>query len=124
MMSENRKSAWLPIVLILVGLFLVGGALGWVGFTAYQNRQASQPISTAQPSSQTEARIPYPDIQRVSPGDAKAALDIGNAVFLDVRAEEYYQQTHIPGALSIPEDQLPQRLDELQKSDWIIPYCT
>jgi hypothetical protein len=123
-MSENKPRVWLPIILIFVGLALVGGAIGWVVFTVYQNHQTSQAESVSQSTTQTGIRIPYPNIQRVGLKDAKAAHDIGNAIFLDVRGDQYYQQTHIQGAISIPEDQLPQRLNELKKSDWIITYCT
>jgi 3-mercaptopyruvate sulfurtransferase SseA len=123
-MRKNKKFNWVPLTLIFIGLILVGGAIGWLAFTAYQNNQRSQESSVFQTSTQTGARIPYPEIQRVSIKDAKAAYEIGNAIFLDVRGEQYFQQARIPGALSIPEEQLPQRLNELQKSEWIIPYCT
>jgi 3-mercaptopyruvate sulfurtransferase SseA len=123
-MARNSFSKNMPIILIIVGLILVGGAIGWLAFTVYQANQLNTNSNISQPPDVTNQRIPYPDIKRVSIQDAKAAYDIGNAVFLDVRGVQYYDQAHIKGALSIPEDELPQRLDELQKSDWIITYCT
>ncbi len=63
-------------------------------------------------------------IERVSPADAKAALDAGTAVFVDVRSEQEYEQGHIPGALSIPNADLEARLGELDSNSWIITYCT
>ena len=41
-----------------------------------------------------------------------------------MRGEEYYQQGHIAGAISIPEDQLEERVKELDSNAWIITYCT
>ena len=61
---------------------------------------------------------------RVALSEAKAAFDAGEAIFLDVRTSQYYQQAHIPGALNIPLDELEARLGELQPGRWIITYCT
>jgi hypothetical protein len=61
---------------------------------------------------------------RVSLADAKAAFDIKNAVFLDVRDPIAFESSRIPGAVSIPLDQIEARLGELDKNDWILTYCT
>jgi rhodanese-related sulfurtransferase len=61
-------------------------------------------------------------VPRVSLADAKAAYETGGAVFVDVRDAESYAQSHIPGALSIPLSELPNRIGELNPSDWIITY--
>ena len=45
-------------------------------------------------------------------------------MFVDVRDIASYQQSHIPGALSIPLDELASRKNELNPNDWIITYCT
>jgi rhodanese-related sulfurtransferase/DNA-binding transcriptional ArsR family regulator len=42
---------------------------------------------------------------------------------LDVRPTEEYAAGHIPGAVSIPLDELEDRLDELPDDDQIIAYC-
>jgi 3-mercaptopyruvate sulfurtransferase SseA len=114
------------LILIFIGLVLIGGALGWVGFSYYQaGRDQPQALQSDRVDSANQAaRIPYPDISRVSVQDARAALEIGNAVFLDVRGAEYYARSHIPGALSIPEETIAERLDELKPAEWIITYCT
>jgi 3-mercaptopyruvate sulfurtransferase SseA len=66
----------------------------------------------------------YPEIARVSLPDARAAFDAKTAVFIDARPKISYDGGHIPGALSIPADELQNRLGELKKNDWIITYCT
>lgn len=125
-MPRKRSSQFTPLILIFIGLALIGGALGWVGFTYYQAGRTQPQTLQPEPvdSANQAARIPYPDISRVSLQDARAALEIGNARFVDVRGAEYYAQSHIPGALSIPEETIAGRLDELQPSEWIITYCT
>lgn len=48
-----------------------------------------------------------------------------NLVVLDVRTPEEFAAGHIPGALNIPHDQLPNRLTELAgaKSKDVVVYC-
>ena len=41
---------------------------------------------------------------------------------VEVLAEEYYNQGHIPGAINIPLDQL-ESTDKLAKTDTIVVYC-
>lgn len=71
-----------------------------------------------------EPQVSESDAPRVSLGEAKAAFDRGAAVFVDVRSESAYAESHIPGALSIPLAELESRLDELNPDQWIITYCT
>ena len=45
--------------------------------------------------------------------DLKAKLEVGGAVLIDVRTADEYASGHIPGARSIPLDQLDAHLTEL-----------
>jgi rhodanese-related sulfurtransferase len=42
---------------------------------------------------------------------------------LDVRPEIEFQAGHLPGAVSIPVEELRQRLDELPEGKLIVAYC-
>ena len=42
---------------------------------------------------------------------------------IDVRPKEEYQNGHLPGAMSIPSDNLQQRLDELPRDKPIVAFC-
>jgi rhodanese-related sulfurtransferase len=44
-------------------------------------------------------------------------------VVLDVRPQEEYEAGHIPGAVSIPLEDLKKRVKELPKSKQIVAYC-
>lgn len=44
-------------------------------------------------------------------------------VVLDVRPQEEYEAGHLPGAVSIPLDELKKRVKELPKSKQIVAYC-
>jgi hypothetical protein len=71
-----------------------------------------------------QAEIPDDGVPRVSVGDAKTAYDLNQAVFVDVRDAVFYRESRIAGAVSIPLSELESRLNELDREDWIITYCT
>lgn len=55
-----------------------------------------------------------------------ARIEAGDApLILDVRSHDEYEAGHVPGAVNIPHDELPTRLDEISasKSDEIVVYC-
>lgn len=109
-MAKRRaqKSSSVPLILIGAGLLLIVGLLAWMALS--NNGQV--------------AADPYASIQRVSLKEAKDAYDQKTAVFVDVRAADSYQASHVPGALNIPLAELPNRMNELKKDAWIITYCT
>ena len=114
-MNRSGKSI-LPFVIIAAGLIVLLGAGLWL-LNPMKFLAPRTPTSPAGP-------IPFAEIPRVRPPDAKAASDLKNAVFVDVRGEPFYSDGHLPGALSIPLADISNRLGELKPSDWIIPYCT
>ena len=118
MPGRRRKSnTILPLVIASAGGVLILIAVLWLLYppAGGESRTADAPAAGA-PIDE--------DVPRASLADAKAAFDTGTAIFVDVRGEPYYSQSHIPGALSIPLNELPERLDELDRSAWIITYCT
>lgn len=115
MANRLQRSFW-PVVMIVAGIVLIA-----VASLIITNLQAPPP-SVSQPDVLTE--IPYPDVPRVSLSDAKKAYDDSTAVFVDVRDSGTYQQSHIPGALSVPLEELASHKNELNPNDWIITYCT
>lgn len=62
-------------------------------------------------------------IARISIQAAKASLDAGTAVLVDVRTAAAYQQSHATGAISIPSNEIATRYQELPADKQIILYC-
>jgi 3-mercaptopyruvate sulfurtransferase SseA len=85
----------------------------------------TQPESVQQPQGNqpplTEAQVP-----RISVSDAKAAIDSGQAILVDVRSADSYAAGHAAGAMSIPLGNFEVNIDKLslEKDQWIITYCT
>jgi rhodanese-related sulfurtransferase len=80
------------------------------------------PVSAPTPTQ--PAAVAQEDIPRATLSEAKAAYDAGSALFVDVRDAESYAASHIAGAASFPLIQLDQNLGQLDKTKWIITYCT
>jgi 3-mercaptopyruvate sulfurtransferase SseA len=66
------------------------------------------------------------DVPRVSLEQAKAALDSGAAIIVDVRSNDAYAAEHIASSISIPlaEIEANPTSVKLEKDQWIITYCT
>jgi rhodanese-related sulfurtransferase len=63
---------------------------------------------------------------RITPEKAKAMVESGQALFLDVISSSVYPLMHlaIAGAIRIAPEELADRVDELPRSTTIITYCT
>lgn len=111
--NVRMKKSFVPLTLMIIGGLLVLGAALFVilrpGVSQNSSTPSVQGLTTA-------------DIDRVQLKEAKAAFDSGEATFVDVRSQTAFAEDHIPGAVSIPLDELQNRLDELDPSDWIILY--
>jgi len=104
---------------IIILIFLV---------SACSTRPTQSTPTLAPIPTQTPARLPLleAEVSRVTVQEAKAALDSGTAVLVDVRSAEAFEVSHIAGAINIPLGEIetnPTGL-ELDKDRWIITYCT
>ena len=69
----------------------------------------------------TEAEVP-----RVPLEEALTAYSSGAAIFVDVRSQQSYEISHIPGAINIPLSEFETNITniDLDQDAWIITYCT
>lgn len=135
-MSSYNRQPVLPVLMVAAGVVLILGSVFWM-MNATPTESASgsasggvtQAARSADPvlddiPTQGAPRIPYPDVRRTSAADAKAAFDAKNAVFIDARGQVYFDTGHIPGAIPMTDQDLTARMGDLNRSDWIITYCT
>lgn len=67
--------------------------------------------------------IDGPDTERIGREELLRRVQVGGIVLLDVRPTPEYTAGHIPGAVSIPLDELPDRLSELPTDAEVVAYC-
>ena len=84
-----------------------------------QTASSKTAANTSQPKQSTEDNVP-----RVSIDEAKAAVDAGKAIIVDVRDAMAYKTERIAGSIHIPVSELDKRLNELPKDKQIILYCS
>lgn len=86
---------------------------------------ACQALAPSQTQSNTIPRTDA-DVPRISVSEAKAALDAGSAILVDVRSVESYAAGHVAGAMSIPLSLIETSVNDLslEKDQRIITYCT
>jgi rhodanese-related sulfurtransferase/DNA-binding transcriptional ArsR family regulator len=63
------------------------------------------------------------EMEPVSLTELRRRLSKGDVTLIDVRPEAEYRAGHIPGALSMPVDQLGRRYREIPKHREVIAYC-
>ncbi|WP_037832653.1 ArsR/SmtB family transcription factor [Streptomyces sp. NRRL F-4474] len=63
------------------------------------------------------------DAEEVDREELLARAQAGGVVVLDVRPAEEYAAGHIPGAISIPVDELAERVAELPDDAGVVAYC-
>ena len=85
--------------------------------------QIGEPEFTPQTENlpQSDAEVP-----RIGVEEARAALESGDAILVDVRSPGAFENSHIPGAISVPLGAIERDLESLSlsKDQWIITYCT
>jgi rhodanese-related sulfurtransferase/predicted transcriptional regulator len=62
-------------------------------------------------------------VEAIARDELQARLRTGDLVLVDVRPEDEFEAGHIEGAISIPIDELSDRLAELPEGAEIIAYC-
>ena len=119
MKKRNPKKQSFPILFLVAGGILLVLAAGML-ISQNGTSQATSPTSV---SSGHEEET-FPEIERVSLENAKAAFDAESAVFVDVRGDQAYAAAHVAGSISLPLGEIESRLGELDPEQWIITYCT
>jgi len=118
-------------------LFTIAAAIALTGATASAQYKTPPPPATPQPGGVQVT--PNNNIQistatagtddelskarRIQRDEAMRLVKQKKAVYIDVRSKESYDESHIPGAISIPLSELPNRFKDLPPRKFLITYC-
>lgn len=119
MARKKVRESSAPILLMIIGSMIILGVVIW-----QTTRILDRATPTPAPNQPASGFVPFPDVERITLEDAKAAYDAGTAVFLDVRDAESYSEAHVSGAINIDYSEVETRFGELNRSDHVITYCT
>lgn len=84
-----------------------------------------QHVADARQAAATQARVAYlgpPDTEHLTREELFGRVKAGTATVIDVRPAEEYAAGHIPGAVSIPLEELEASLADLPGGE-IVAYC-
>ena len=117
----NKKINFLLFMVVLISATIACN-------TTSPQTAPTQPVISTLELPQGQNNIPQSEagVPRVTVEEAKAALDNGETIIVDVRSPEFFADGHAAGAISIPlglVESNPSGLD-LAKDQWIITYCT
>jgi rhodanese-related sulfurtransferase/DNA-binding transcriptional ArsR family regulator len=70
-----------------------------------------------------DTALPTDDIRLMDRAELLAASGAGQVVVLDVRPSDEYAAGHLPGAVSIPLDELAARIAEVPADVEVVAYC-
>ena len=118
---QQGKSLLIPIVVALVVVAMIVGVIISIEGGTTTSASSSQG-NTALPLN--TGSLPYPDVPRIDVHESQAKQEQGQAILIDVRSTESFEKSHAAGAISIPEDEIGDRMDELPRDKEIILYCT
>lgn len=63
------------------------------------------------------------DIEEVSFEELMSRMEAGEVTLIDVRPQDEYEAAHIPGAISIPIEELAEQLHALPAKAKVVAYC-
>jgi len=79
-------------------------------------------------SEQGITRTELGTIRRIEVGDARRLVEIGDAVLVDTRAGQFYEEAHATGAISVPFEEIRRSADHpalrsVPEGHTIVLYC-
>lgn len=63
------------------------------------------------------------DIEEVSFEELMSRMEAGEVTLIDVRPQDEYEAAHIPGAISIPIEELAEQLHVFSEKAKVVAYC-
>lgn len=114
----------LVLLTVAAGLALLVNGLAPHGIPLIGQWDAEVGVVTAD----TDTAALWMDFEISSPQVAKQVFDAGEALFVDVRSRDMFAAGHIPGAVSLPLDDVDDALDafatKFSAKQPIVTYCS
>ena len=123
---KRKKFFFLPVFTLIVASLACNTELPQMQATATSMPSQLPTVALTIESGQGNIPLSEAGVPRITVEDAKAALDAGEAVIVDVRSADAYAAGHVEGAINILLGVFETDIANipLEKDQWIITYCT
>ncbi len=84
-------------------------------------------VATATPTATRARPTPSPTprpVATITPAQVRALSAAAQIAIFDARSREEYAAGHLPGAISLPLGELPQRVGEVPRDRPVVFYCS
>ncbi len=101
--------------------FVIGiGALA-----ACNSQEAFVPQTPSTPVQSPTPKVnPADEARRITAEELHKLWDKKDVLIIDTRGEPDFKAGHIPGAVSVPANEVAAKIDELPRNKMIVAYCT
>lgn len=107
-------------ILLSLSLVLAVGLLA-----ACNSQEANLPQAPSTPTAQSpQPKNPADEARRITADELHKLWDKKDVLIIDTRGEPDYKASHIPGAISVPANEVVTKLEELPRNKMIVAYCT
>ncbi|MCC5940893.1 MAG: ArsR family transcriptional regulator [Balneolaceae bacterium] len=113
LVTSKRRGKYSYYSLASIKVFEVWNAMRDLGFS--QNAEIEKLLK--------EFRESHHNLESVTCSQLLERIQQGKSLLLDVRPRKEYKSGHIASALSIPQDELIEKLKELPRNKEIVAYC-
>ena len=108
------------VAILLSFAFIVAvGALA-----ACNSREAFIPQAPAAPVQSSQPTNPADEARRITVEELHKLWDKKDVLIIDTRGVPDYKSGHIPGAISVPANEVAAKIEELPRNKMIVAYCT
>jgi len=115
MKNQNRS----VLILIFAGGLIIIMVLFFLLNLTFTRPEATGELEAAV----VPTNYPAFEVPRVGLQEAKSAFDAGDPIIIDVRSPSSYEESHIPGAVSVPLTESDYEVDA-PRDALIFTYCT
>ena len=109
----------------LLGACKANDTAGSLSASAPKAAVQNTPQRQQQPSAPAGTTTVHADgVRRVSVAELQKMMGEGPVVLYDTRSKASYEQEHIKGALSMPQNEVANRAGEFPRDKTLVFYCT
>jgi hypothetical protein len=121
------RRVFIPAALALAAAALFGACkatdtAGNMSAGVAASQKAGEKPSASAPTGTTEVHAD--GVRRVSVAELQKMVAAGGVVLYDTRSKAQYDEEHLPGALSLPQNETEARAGELPRDKTLVFYCT